>query len=250
MPVRQPFVAPRRGAPAPAAPRTAPRRAPAPVDDFAGFEEGDDYEEPEPQPQRRTMNRAPSRVPVAPAAPARGRGAPARAPARSAAPQEPDDLDLDDEYEDGDVNLQPAPTGRRGSPNAPDPNELEGTGAPAVKFAEIGDSIKGEIIDKQTMQQRDFITGQPKFWDDGGPMWQVIYTLATNRHDDEEDDGERRLFAKSGVLTAIKLAVKDAGVRNTEIGGILAVKFVSVGTPSRRGNNPPKVFDARYRPPA
>lgn len=174
--------------------------------------------------------------------PRRGAATASRRPA-------PDDID-DDDLEPEDDDLE-GPPPRRAS-NAPDPDELLNSGAPAVKFKEIGDTVKGVVIKKETVQQRDYESGQLKTWDDGNPAWQVVFTLQTDYHDDENDDGERRLFAKSpgGILTAIRAAQKKAGGKTIEIGGTLVVRFVSVGTPPKRNLQPPKEFVAKYTPPA
>jgi hypothetical protein len=164
-----------------------------------------------------------------------------------------DDGDLEDEDDLGDdeEDEDEAPPSRR-SKNAPDPDELLSSGAPAVKFKKINDIVKGVVLKKETVQQRDFDTGQLKTWDDGNPAWQVVFTLQTQYHDDDKDDGERRLFAKSpgGILSAIRAAQKAAGAKTIEIGGTLIVKYVSDGTPPRRNLQPPKEFVAKYIPPA
>lgn len=127
---------------------------------------------------------------------------------------------------------------------------LSGGSAPAVKFSEIGDKISGKILTAERTQQTDFTTGQPKFWDDGKPMWQIVVTLATDERDDdiEDDDGTRRVFVRGHMLKAVQAAVRESG-RKLEIGGQLRIKHTGLGDPPKKGFHPPKLFEARYEPP-
>lgn len=125
---------------------------------------------------------------------------------------------------------------------------LEGGGT-SFKFQTVGDIAKGAVVSATAVQQKDFTTGKPKFWDDGNPMMQLVITLQTDERDadDATDDGTRRIFAKGEMLSAIRVAL--AG-RKLEEGGVLAVQYTGDGEPKQRGFNPPKLYRAQYEAPS
>ena len=133
----------------------------------------------------------------------------------------------------------------------------------AFKFAALGDKVEGVIISAEERPQTDIQTGETKTWSDGNPMMQWVIVLATDLRDAEipDDDGHRAIYAKGGKATsedgksrtmqaAIIDAVKAAGAKVLEEGGTLAVAYTADGTPSARGFSPPKLYKARYAPPA
>lgn len=123
-------------------------------------------------------------------------------------------------------------------------------GAPSASFLDIGDKCVGTILSYEKVQQRDFDTGQPAVWDDGSPRWQVVFTVQTEENDPEleHDDGRRRVYAKGQMLSAIRDAVKAAGVRGDLVGGKLGVVYAGNGEAKRRGAAPPKQFTAKFEP--
>ncbi len=127
---------------------------------------------------------------------------------------------------------------------------LSGGGAPSAKFPEPGATIKGTIEDAVVSQQTD-LDGKPKTWDDGNPRQQLVVTLATDERDSaiDDDSGSRRVFIKGAMLTALKDALKKAGVKSIEVGGTLAIKYTEDGTPTKVGFNAPKLYVAQYKPP-
>ena len=129
-------------------------------------------------------------------------------------------------------------------------NDLMG-GAPTATFHDIGTVHKGLIRSFEKSQQRDMETGAKKVWDDGSPMYQWIFTLETEERDPElvGDDGVRRIFAKAQMLGAIRGAIRQSGWSGNIVGGTLAVKYDSDGTPKTRGYNPPKNYVAKFEPP-
>lgn len=130
---------------------------------------------------------------------------------------------------------------------------IMGAGAPAAKFPTVGTTVEGEIVDTAVTQQRDFATGDLKFWKDGNPMMQAVVTVQTEGLVDEatgpDDDGQRRLFISSKAMReAVRDAVKAAGTKHLEIGGTLKVQYTGDG--QAEGNlNPPKQYRAKYTPP-
>ncbi|WP_112469440.1 hypothetical protein [Streptomyces triticisoli] len=130
---------------------------------------------------------------------------------------------------------------------------LMGGSIPSAKFPTIGTTIGGQITTQPTVeQQRDYTTGEPKFWDDGKPQMQMVVTLATSDRDPavQDDDGTRRLYVKGQLKNAIAQAVRAAGARGLEVGGRLAVTYVRDGERKNPRFNAPKEFTAQYVPAA
>lgn len=117
------------------------------------------------------------------------------------------------------------------------------------KFDNIGDMVKGVIIEIGKQQQTDFKTKRPLFWDDGNPRMQYVYRLKTDLNEKDDDDGIRVLYAKGQMQKAIKDAIVVTKCRNDQVlGGMLAVKYVEDGIPPQVGLNPPKLFVAQFEP--
>ena len=130
-----------------------------------------------------------------------------------------------------------------------DPNQwLMGGGVQSFKFANPGDKVSGFITHMSMLQQTDFKTQKPLFWDNGDPKMQMAVTLTTTLAESDDDDGNRRIFVKGQMQKAIQEAVKKAGARGLAEGGELAVQYTGDGE-AERGMNPPKLYRARYAPP-
>lgn len=126
---------------------------------------------------------------------------------------------------------------------------MGGGGAPSAKFPAFGTVVGGRITERPTVeQQRDIKSGEKKFWGDGNPMMQLVVTVQTDQRDPEvdEDDGRRRLFVKSHMKQAIADAVRAAGAKGLEVGGILTVTYTGDGAVTQRGFNAPKLYTAQY----
>lgn len=126
---------------------------------------------------------------------------------------------------------------------------LMGGSTPSVKFPAIGAWVSGRITQKPAVeQQRDYTTGELKFWDDGNPQMQLVVTLATAERDpaNPEDDGTRRLFVKGQMKGAVAQAVRTAGAHGLEVGGTLTVKYTHDGEKSNPRFHAPKQFAAQY----
>lgn len=126
-----------------------------------------------------------------------------------------------------------------------------GGGAPAAKFAKIGDSITGVITNAEARQQTDFDSGEPLTWDNGDPRMEVVLTLSTTLRDPdiEDDEGERRVFCRGQMLTAMRQAVKKAKDKKPRIGGRITVTYSEDGEAKKKGFNAPKLFTVAYEPP-
>ncbi len=107
-----------------------------------------------------------------------------------------------------------------------------GGGAPVFKFVEIGDTISGVVtkIEQRTDMSPD---GVAKTWPDGRPMAVFIFHLDT-------DDGERRLFVRGNMVSAIK----EAAAGRSTIGKQLTVKHHDLGD-KKPGKYPAKLYKAK-----
>lgn len=127
---------------------------------------------------------------------------------------------------------------------------LGAAGAPA-KFPAVGTIVRGRVLSHEKRQSRD-MDGNPKTWDDGNPVWEVIVTLQTEDRDAsiEDDDGVRRLFVRGQMLKAVRDSLVKASWRSSLIGGELAVQYTGDGIPARNGFSAPKQYRAQFTPPA
>lgn len=133
-----------------------------------------------------------------------------------------------------------------------DANELlMSAGVKSAKFHTIGDTVSGEIIKPPTVQQmRDFESNEPLFYEDGNPKLQIVVTLQTDEHEDDEDDGIRNLYMKPVMQSAVRTALSKAGVRKLEVGGRLTVTYSEDRPNQNKRLKPTKLFKASYIPPA
>lgn len=125
-------------------------------------------------------------------------------------------------------------------------------GTASAKFDNPGTTVAGPITRVgEPMQQRDFTTGAPKFWDDGKPMMQLPIDVQTSMRDPEivNDDGVRTLYVRGEMQKAIRQAVRQVGAPGLRVGGQLSVTYTGNGTAKQRGMNPPKLYSATYTPP-
>lgn len=130
---------------------------------------------------------------------------------------------------------------------------MGGGGAPTAKFPAPGTSVTGPITKPPVVeQQRDIQSGEGKFWPDGNPMYQLVVTVQTDERDSaiDEDDGKRRIFVKGQLKNAVADAVRTAGAKGLEVGGVLTVTYTHDGQPKQRGFSAPKQYRADYVPAA
>lgn len=137
---------------------------------------------------------------------------------------------------------------------------LFGGSGKAAKFENIGDTVEGIITHAERTQQTSMETQEPLTWPDGQPRMQLVITLQTDQHEDENDDGLRRVFAKGGryepaegtgtaMKDAIADAIKKSGAKSLDEGGWLKVGYTGNGKKTNRGYSAPKLFRAQYKAP-
>lgn len=129
---------------------------------------------------------------------------------------------------------------------------LLSTSTRAAKFDSIGVTVGGPILrDPELRQQNDFDSGKPKTWDDGSPAMQLVVSVQTDLRDpaDPEDDGERTFYIRANLQRAVANAVRAAGAKGLEVGGVLTVTYSGDGEAKKRGFSAPKLYTATYTPP-
>ena len=124
---------------------------------------------------------------------------------------------------------------------------LGGGGARVFKFPSVGTEIIGYIVKAQVTDQRD-LQGNVKTFANGDPMQQIVVTVQTDIREDADDDGKRRVFVKGAMFSALREALEASGAPTLEVNGRITVTHTSVGTPSQKGYNPPKLFAIVYEP--
>lgn len=113
-----------------------------------------------------------------------------------------------------------------------------GSANPSVSFPNIGDSVTG-VVTKVDQRDDTKPDGTVKTWPDGQPMKVYIFTLDT-------DEGERSLWVRGNMVTAIREASRTAGLR-TVIGQQLTVQHHALGE-ERKGYARAKLFRAKFEP--
>ena len=126
---------------------------------------------------------------------------------------------------------------------------LMGSGGRSAKFEKAGDRTWGVIMDSQMRQQIDLDTNKPAFWDDGNPKMQLVVTLLTELHEDDDDDGLRKVYIRGQMQKAVADAVRKAGAKGLRDGGKLLVQYTGDAEPTRRGFNGAKQYFAKYEAP-
>lgn len=108
----------------------------------------------------------------------------------------------------------------------------------SFRFAEVGDKIRGEIVAPPRIVTTDDLNG--------GTSDKLVVDIKA------EADGETyAVWVKQGAMgKAVAAAVKEAGASQLLEGGTLGLAFTSLGTPSKPGFSPPKLYTASYKPPA
>jgi len=123
-------------------------------------------------------------------------------------------------------------------------------GIPSAKFEKVGDTISGKVVSAFTRQQTDMDTGEPLTWDDGRPKMMLLVDISTDLRNPDiaGDDGTRRVYGRSALLTAIRQAVRGSGGK-LMVDGDLTVTRVEDGQPPKKGYNAPHVYRVEYVAP-
>lgn len=134
-----------------------------------------------------------------------------------------------------------------------DQDDFMGGGFRTFPFDAVGDRVSGVILERPVKeQQRDMQTNELAVWENGQPKWMYRIQIQTELRDtnDQFDDGVRTLYLSWKRLDAVRAAVRAAGCKNIEVGGMLALQFLEFGPQTKKGFNPPKIgWKAWYKPP-
>lgn len=132
---------------------------------------------------------------------------------------------------------------------------LLGGGGKSASFENIGDSITGTVVSTEVRQQTD-LSGNPRTWDDGNPIMQLVVKLQTSHREDQDDDGIRAVYVKGSkkagsrsLHDAVATAVRSSGAKSLEEGGTLTVTHDGTEPSSTRGFNDRKLYTASYVAP-
>lgn len=129
---------------------------------------------------------------------------------------------------------------------------LSGPRQPIAKFDNVGDSVTGTLVDAEVAPVTS-PTGEAQLDKNGNPRQQIIYTLQTDERDAEIDDdnGQRRVFAKWAIQKAISTCLTDAGLSKVGLqeGGKLTITHTGTTKASQRGYSDIKLYEASYTPP-
>lgn len=138
-----------------------------------------------------------------------------------------------------------------------------GGGGESFQFDNINDEIEGYILDMADRQGTDMQTGELLWWDKERtrPQMLKVVTLQTTLKNNPADDGKRNITLSgskkpnpdgtmSRMAAALK-AVKDAtgGGTTFQFQAWFKMRFTSEGARTKPGFNPPKYYQAWYRPP-
>lgn len=129
---------------------------------------------------------------------------------------------------------------------------LSGPKQPIARFDAIGDSVSGALLDAEVAPVTS-PTGEVQTDANGNAKQQIIYTLQTDERDPEieDDDGQRRVFAKWAIQRAISNCLAEMGLsrQGLQEGGILTITHSGTQPASKRGYNDIKLYEASYSPP-
>lgn len=155
---------------------------------------------------------------------------------------------------------QQRPAGQGGGGQEPTLRSLDeavgGSGAPSLfkKDSPINHSGGGTIIDAVVRQIRDFVTKQPKTWDDGRPQEQVVVRVQTELRDTPDDDGVRGIYVKTWgpQVKALQEAISAAGFQTATAALAPGNQFFAqlTGTQPSQGGDPEKLYRYHIQPGA
>jgi len=113
---------------------------------------------------------------------------------------------------------------------------------PAFRFANVGDSVKGQLINVTKLEDKT-PDGTVKRWADGSPMHVFVFDL------DENFDGKAdwAVWVRGNMVTAVREAMRTAGLKPSDQ-PILTIKHTELGEPSKKGYSAPKLFKAKAEP--
>jgi hypothetical protein len=150
----------------------------------------------------------------------------------------------------------PEPKGAVGFPGDEDyePGDWEAADAfsasvvPGASFPDVGASVTGTVVSAAMGTQTD-IDGAVRTFENGEIRTQLVVTLQTTECEDDDDDGQRRLFVKGFMVKPFRNEMKRTRVSGVRPGGRLTVTYTGDGEVTKKGYTAPKLFSVAYEPP-
>lgn len=114
----------------------------------------------------------------------------------------------------------------------------------------IGASVTGIVESIEAQQQRDMDTQEPKYFDNGQPMMQVVIHIATTLRDATipGDDGVRAVYVKGKNLATLRQASRMVSRDFPHVGDGFTATYTANGEAKKRGWNPPKLYSFEIVP--
>jgi len=122
---------------------------------------------------------------------------------------------------------------------------MSGGGAGPSAFTKdtpLNTRVTGTILSATGSQRRDYITGDPKVWNDGSPQMQIAVSIATSARDNADDDGVRGVYIKTwgpqrdALLDAVKAAGFTKLSQALVPGAVFTAEFYGT-QPSKQGSD-------------
>lgn len=121
----------------------------------------------------------------------------------------------------------------------------------------VGESVRGVIENTFEKQQtggdvqvvngkRQFVpNNEPKFFKNGAPAMALVVVLRV-AEETLEDNGQRAVYVNrpSRLFTAVAGALKEAGVKEPQVGDVLEVTYTGLDPESAQGNA--RMYSAKY----
>lgn len=108
---------------------------------------------------------------------------------------------------------------------------------------EIGEVVKGELLDAQHYQQADITTGEPLTWTNGQAKMQLVLTLQLPGEEEPS-----RFYCKPSAEKSLAEFLQKKELQ-LEVGGLVAIRREPDGVTKTRGHNPPKIYTVEYGAP-
>lgn len=114
----------------------------------------------------------------------------------------------------------------------------------------VGTSVTGTVESIEAQQQHDMDTQEPKYFDNGQPMMQVVIHIATTLRDATipGDDGVRAVYVKGKNLATLRQASRMVGRDFPHVGDGFTATYTANGEAKKRGWNPPKLYSYEIVP--
>ena len=117
-----------------------------------------------------------------------------------------------------------------------DSSSFFGSAIPSATFADIGDEVRGKIIQVEIRDQRDMDTGEILTWADGRVKQMAVVLLETHEPADEDDSGYHNLYVRGFMQNDIRAALREIHHRGgLENGMWISVTLHTIDAPRRRG---------------